>query len=71
MRAELPGLERDDITLGIRDHNLVLERVRRFEQAFDEQVYWSERGYGHFRRVIGLPDDVDPRRSRTVSSRSA
>lgn len=60
VRAELPGLRKEDVNLEIRDGQLVLSGERRIEREEDQgQVHRSERRYGSFYRAIGLPEGVD------------
>ena len=61
VRAELPGLTPDDVTIAITDDGLVLEGERGFER--DEQqngVYRTEIRYGRFYRVVPLPEGANP-----------
>jgi len=61
LRADLPGVDLDDITVEISDNALVIEGERTYEHEEDEEgVYRVERGYGHFRREIPLPEGVKP-----------
>lgn len=63
VRAELPGVDREDVDIELMDDALVIEGHRsaeREEQRGD--VIRSERVYGRFRRVVPLPDGVDPDR---------
>lgn len=57
VRADLPGLERKDITVEVRDEALVIqgERTNEHEQEEDGR-YWTERTYGQFYRVVPLPE---------------
>jgi HSP20 family protein len=60
VRADLPGLTKDDVRVEVTDNTLLLEGERRSEH--DEQqggVVHSERHYGMFRRQIPLPDGVN------------
>jgi HSP20 family protein len=60
VRAELPGLSKDDVNVDIHDDVLTIEGERR--QESDEQgegFYRSERSYGRFLRSIPLPEGVD------------
>jgi len=57
VRADLPGLKRDEITVGITDDALTIEGERKHEHEEErEGVYRTERSYGSFRRVIPLPE---------------
>jgi HSP20 family protein len=57
VRAELPGLEKDDVDVEIEDDVLTLQGNRRQESEEERDGIWhSERSYGHFYRVIPLPE---------------
>lgn len=61
VRAELPGLSKDDVVVNVTDDSLVLEGERKQDIVKDEPGYYrSERHYGQFRRVIALPEGADP-----------
>jgi HSP20 family protein len=57
VRAELPGLKRDDVRVNVTDDSLIIEGERRdeFENTHGD-VYHSERAYGSFYREIALPE---------------
>lgn len=60
--AELPGLGEQDIqlTLSANGDQLILKGEKKVEDERKEQnFYRSERVYGSFQRVIGLPARVD------------
>ena len=60
IRADLPGLKRDDIKLEVADNCLTVEGERRHEQEEKQEGhYHSERSYGRFYRCIELPKGVD------------
>jgi HSP20 family protein len=59
VRADLPGLSKDDVHCEVRDNVLILEGERKQEQK-DERGGWSERFYGNFYRAIPLPEGVNP-----------
>jgi HSP20 family protein len=60
VRADLPGLEKDDVNVEIDDGVLTIsgERSEQREENRDD-FYRSERSYGQFYRAIPLPDGVD------------
>jgi HSP20 family protein len=60
IRADLPGLSRDDVDVEIDDDTLII-RGERHSDIEDEQegFYRSERSYGSFYRAIPLPDNID------------
>jgi len=60
VRADLPGLSKDDVRVELTDEGLVLEGERRSEiEEEREGTYRSERSYGSFRRAIPLPEGFD------------
>ena len=55
IRAELPGMKRDDITVKLDRDHLVLEGRRSLEESFeDKDIVRTERAYGAFHRMIPL-----------------
>ena len=60
VRADLPGLDRDDVNVEVENGVLWITGERR-EQHEDrrEGFYHSERSYGSFHRAIPLPDGVN------------
>ncbi|MBI3610250.1 MAG: Hsp20/alpha crystallin family protein [Nitrospirae bacterium] len=60
LKAELPGIQLDDVELQIKDDVLALKGERRFEkEAKKENYYCIERSYGIFSRSFTLPGIVD------------
>lgn len=60
VRADLPGLGKDDVAVRIEDGFLVIEGARREEKKEEDKgYYWSECSYGSFYRRVPLPDEVD------------
>jgi HSP20 family protein len=60
VRADLPGLGKQDVRAEIRDDALVLEGERRRELEEERGGrYRTERTYGSFRRAIPLPEGAD------------
>jgi HSP20 family protein len=57
VRADLPGLSRDQITVNVADDTLTIEGDRRDEhEEHREGFFRSERTYGRFYRSVPLPD---------------
>jgi len=60
VRADLPGLSKEDIKVEVANDYLTIEGERRREhEETKEGRYRSERSYGHFYRSIPLPAGVD------------
>ena len=56
IRADVPGLSRDDITVDIADDQLTIRGERRYDHEEERDgVFRSERSYGSFCRVVPLP----------------
>jgi len=60
VRAELPGLTKDDLHVEVTDEALTIEGERRSEQEERQGGFFrSERRYGRFHRQIPLPAGVN------------
>jgi HSP20 family protein len=61
VRADLPGLKKEDVTLEINDDSLTIQGERRDEHEEErEGLFTSERTYGSFYRVVPLPEGAIP-----------
>ncbi len=61
VRAELPGIDPQELEITIHDGNLILRGQRKIPGEEKEVSYHRrEREAGFFRRVIALPRPVDP-----------
>ena len=61
LRADLPGLDENDVKIEVQDKVLTLSGERRFEQEAKKNGYFRvERGSGSFSRSLTLPEGVDP-----------
>ena len=61
VKAELPGLKKEDISIDIEDRLLTLKGERKYENEVKEDHYYRrERSYGKFQRSFRLPTDVNP-----------
>lgn len=60
LRAELPGMEREDIQVVFENSTLTIKGERKFDQDVkQEQFHRVERAYGVFSRSFSLPATVD------------
>lgn len=60
LRAELPGLKREDIDIRVENHTLTLSGERKQEKDIKKESYHRvERSYGSFSRSFSLPNTVD------------
>ncbi len=61
LRADLPGLEREDVEVEVKDGVLTVSGERRAEHEGKREGYHRvERSFGHFSRSLELPKGVDP-----------
>ena len=60
IKAELPGVDKKDISIDVQDGLLTLKGERSTDKEVKEKKYFRrERSYGSFQRVFNLPADVD------------
>ncbi|MDH4232898.1 MAG: Hsp20/alpha crystallin family protein [Nitrospirota bacterium] len=60
VRAELPGVEKDNIDLTMTKEALTIKgEVKKDEELQKEDYYLSERRYGSFSRTLPLPVEID------------
>lgn len=60
VRADLPGLNREDVNVEVENDTLTITGERRDEHEEDRDGYYrSERSYGQFYRAIPLPEGVN------------
>ena len=63
VKAELPGMKKEDVKLSLHDGTLTLSGERRHEKAHDEKASLrNERFFGRFERSLNLPFTVDAAR---------
>lgn len=59
VKAELPGIEKNNIEVNLADHTLTIKGEKKKEEETKEKNYYrSERSYGSFVRTLELPKDV-------------
>jgi HSP20 family protein len=60
LKAELPGMTREDIEVTVENSTLVLKGQKKFDADVKEENYRRvERTYGQFHRSFTLPSTVD------------
>ncbi len=60
LKAELPGVNPDEVEIRVEDNTLYLKGERKFEKEVKEQSYHRvERTYGTFTRTFSLPNSID------------
>ena len=60
VKAELPGLRKEDISISLQDGLLSLSGERKVEEKYeDAEVSRAERVVGRFHRTISLPSKVN------------
>jgi len=60
IKAELPGVDKNDIKVDLKDRMLTLSGERSHNNEVKEKNYYrKERTYGKFQRTFSLPADVD------------
>ncbi len=67
MKAELPGVRRENIDIQVRENTLTLKGERKFEREVkDENYLRMERSYGTFQRAFSLPAVVQQDKIKAV-----
>ena len=60
LRADLPGMGQDDVSIELEDNVLTLSGERKAEHEDKKEGYYRvERSYGQFRRSLTLPEGVN------------
>ena len=61
LRADLPGLTKDDVKVELSEDGITIEGERKDEQEEKREGYYrSERSYGKFYRRVHVPEGVNP-----------
>jgi HSP20 family protein len=59
VNAEIPGMNKEDINVSVRDDTLTIKGEKKREREEEEENYHVvERSYGRFQRSFTLPDNV-------------
>jgi HSP20 family protein len=60
LKAELPGINPDEVEIRVEDNTLYLKGERKFEKEVkEENLHRVERSYGTFTRSFALPNTID------------
>jgi len=63
VRAELPGIDPEDLQITIEDHRMILRGEKKSEKKENgRKDRWSECFYGAFSRTLALPKTVDTKK---------
>jgi HSP20 family protein len=61
LRADLPGLDQEDVKIELDDSTLTISGERKAEHEEKEEGYYRlERAFGSFSRTLQLPKGIDP-----------
>jgi len=67
VRAELPGVARDDLEVTVTGHTVTLKAQTAHEEKAEEGEYVRrEMSYGRYQRTLELPQTVDEARARAT-----
>lgn len=67
LKADLPGLNKDDIDIQVQDNSVTLKGERRLEKEVEQENYLRvERSYGTFHRTFTLPTAIQSDKIRAV-----
>jgi HSP20 family protein len=60
LKAELPGINPNDVEVRVEDNTLFLKGERKFEKEVkEENLHRVERSYGGFSRTFALPSSIN------------
>lgn len=66
LTAELPGLSAQDVEISVEGDRLTLSGERRIGHPEGAGKHRIERPTGRFRRVVQLPEDLEPEKAEAV-----
>jgi HSP20 family protein len=67
VRADVPGLKKEDIAIELTEDAIVLRGERKEEKEEEREAYYqTERVYGSVYRALSLPDGVKIERAKAV-----
>ncbi|MBF0205919.1 MAG: Hsp20/alpha crystallin family protein [Oligoflexia bacterium] len=59
LKAELPGFEKEDLKIEIKENSLLLSGIKKERETDDRNYHRRERLFGTFTRQFGLPYRVN------------
>lgn len=60
VEVDLPGVKKEDISIDVKDNQIVISGERSFKEERQEKDYYKvESSYGKFQRSFALPENVD------------
>ncbi|MBI3403534.1 MAG: Hsp20/alpha crystallin family protein [Acidobacteria bacterium] len=67
VKADVPGMKREDIKVELTDNELTISGERKMEKEEKEKgFYRTERSYGSFFRTIALPEGVKTKDAKAI-----
>ncbi|MBA3019084.1 MAG: Hsp20/alpha crystallin family protein [Proteobacteria bacterium] len=61
IKAELPGIKKDDVSVDVKDNVLTIKGERSLSKEIKEENYYrKERSFGKFQRSFTLPEAIEP-----------
>lgn len=67
MKAELPGIEPQDLAVEVSADSVTISgECRHEEEVREEGMFLSERSYGRFSRTVGLPEKIKEAEARAT-----
>lgn len=67
VKAELPGLNKEEVKISVRGNLLTIAGERKHEEETKNKTYHRvERQYGKFSRTISLPSEVDVNKIKAI-----
>jgi len=61
IKAEMPGVEKDDLEISIQENTLTISgKIRSEKEEREENYYYRERSYTSYSRTIDIPSKINP-----------
>ncbi|MDH3527592.1 MAG: Hsp20/alpha crystallin family protein [Gammaproteobacteria bacterium] len=67
IRAELPGVEKDNLDITVSDHNVTIKAQTQYEEKEEQEEYYRhEMSHGEYQRTLELPVTVDEQKAKAT-----